>query len=539
MLFPVASINQAMKLTSKHGNLDGLPAVAKQGKILNDIRETLDEEINKSLDRINNSQTGYQGQLNRLQLKWGKLSENQQYLSNLMVQLKDVQSVWKMQLNINRKINKLSQFGFGQSSNPRPHHQKVSLSIIGMCRQIIQDIHTMIHQSDRCIVQLNIFHKKSKMKKSPRNSPFRESIDSRSSMNDIVDQLQHENTLYSHLITEIFKFVFHSTVRMGNLSITIHSVGEFHGIIQCLDDVDIPPCVSYIDSTLRHSIFDPLFDTTTTTTTSSLFKVKVESDSISMNISQIPMDGKRDNLLCHNVDELMLIIQWLEKTLFASKATVCNHWKERHLFPEMDRWIIRWINAFTPILSTLLSVPNFGDSADSQIVDLQHSAIDHIHQSIRYQESIERALKTMTNMMSARYLIESLQLLAVDEEDEYGLSSRILSTVLPSKIQQFIYGSIRTKIKGHDYESFDPLHLSLFRKVLNQKQDENEEGVTTMISYKQLIDRSEAFFGAQPCKISQTMFEMVVILYNFGVYFYRLSDGVRVCISIHWLHFVV
>merc|ERR1712176_1702973 len=115
--------------------------------------------------------------------------------------------------------------------------------------------------------------------------------------------------------------------------------------------------------------------------------------------------------------------------------------------------------------------------------------------------------------MGNKYLKECSKLLVNDAENAYGLSSNILSSILPSKIRQFIFESIRNKIKNHDYQSFNPLHLQLFKQKLSQTIDDNK-----MISYFGFIQSSESFFRKHQCEISQTMFEFVVILYNICIF---------------------
>ena len=120
------------------------------------------------------------------------------------------------------------------------------------------------------------------------------------------------------------------------------------------------------------------------------------------------------------------------------------------------------------------------------------------------------------------YLKKSLKLLETNDENEnqYGLSSKILSEILPSKIREFIFESIRNKIKDHDYESFDPLNLEMFGKIIIDGDDDekNNNIKNKMIKYSDLIKQSEIFFRKQPCQISVTMFEIVVIIYNISIF---------------------
>ena len=126
-----------------------LKQVAKEGQSLEDIRMEIENEINESLNRITHYQIGYETQLN----KWNKLSANQQNLSSLMIELKNVQSVWKLQLKINLQINKLSKsYGFNQTDNDK--NNNYNNDMFELCINIINDIDNMIKKTDNCIFKL-------------------------------------------------------------------------------------------------------------------------------------------------------------------------------------------------------------------------------------------------------------------------------------------------------------------------------------------------------------------------------------------------
>ncbi len=122
-----------MKLSAKFTDNDtkqdtlDLSAVAKAGKRLDNIRQELENKISESYNRITHYQIGYEAQAQKLQMKWNKLSQNQQSLSSLMRQLKQVQSIWKLQLKINLKINKLSKIFWIQFS---PHVHRIRTQTI-------------------------------------------------------------------------------------------------------------------------------------------------------------------------------------------------------------------------------------------------------------------------------------------------------------------------------------------------------------------------------------------------------------------------
>lgn len=526
-----------MKLVKKDvtdtSDVWSLAETEKQGRQLESARLDIERQLNESYNRIAHPEIGFEAQLKKVRFEWNKLSQNQQSLSNLMKQLKNVQSIWKLQLKINLQINKLSKVhGFNGGSNKQRRHASKQSSPLQLCVKIIKNIQNMIEQSDRAVVQITL---ENKSKRSLQKS----------SLNDIVHQLPREMKLYSNILIKIIQFAFESVVKISNLSIAIKSEKELKSILQCIDKMDIAPCISFIHCSLMKSIFDALFDPT-----SSLSEIEINSKPKSLEISRIFAADKigqnaNDNLLCSNVDSFLSIIQWIELNIFLNDDTFCKHWRERHLSPLIDEWIIVWINLNTPILSSLLCVPKFknkneektNDSdADQKFDEIQQSAIQHINRSIAYQQNIVNAMQTlqtmMGNEMSAKYLQKSLKLIINDDdENEYGLSSKILSSILPSKIREFIFESIRTNIKNHGYQSFNPLHLQLFKQKVSKNKDNK------MISYFALITSSESFFRTHQCEISQTMFELVIILYNICIFIeqmYYIDDDSKediVCLA--------
>ncbi len=85
---------------------DGIVALISV-KDNNNVSNVIVSKFIHSYSRLHRC-NGYEAQADKLQMKWNKLSQNQQSLSSLMRQLKQVQSIWKLQLKINLKINKLS-----------------------------------------------------------------------------------------------------------------------------------------------------------------------------------------------------------------------------------------------------------------------------------------------------------------------------------------------------------------------------------------------------------------------------------------------
>ena len=134
--------------------------------------------------------------------------------------------------------------------------------------------------------------------------------------------------------------------------------------------MDIKSYISFIHSLLCHNIFNVIFDSSLSSL-SALFKLEIKQQksklSSSLEIDKMDIDSimdkfaenKHSNLLCSNVEHLIKIIEWIKINILSNNENLYQLWIENYLFPSMDDWIILWINLNTPILSSLLFVPNF------------------------------------------------------------------------------------------------------------------------------------------------------------------------------------
>eukprot|EP01084_Bolivina_argentea_P150733 263210_1 len=250
-----------------------IPTVAKEGQKLDDIRLELQNKIDDSYIRITHYERGYETQLHKLKFKWKKLSQNQQNLSNLTKQLKNVQSIWKLQLNVNLQVNQLFKlFGFNQINNhDKKKREKTSDQMYDICVKIINDIRNMSEVSNNCIVQMQMSQQKNtnKSTKTSISKPLLHTSN-KSPLNDIMIQLHHEIKLYSNITVEIVKFAFNSIVSMNDLYITIKCINNLNNIFNSIYDIDIKPCISYIHSLFYNNIFSILFDSS-----SCLFQLQI------------------------------------------------------------------------------------------------------------------------------------------------------------------------------------------------------------------------------------------------------------------------